>query len=190
MPVNALYVILTMGAASVVLAGYGWGSLPAVRWGSVGISLLFAASCVIGVRYPNLIQLIIREVQEQVARREVLTGIDSDTLKDQLHRLMVEEELFISDTVSLQEVAEALNITAHQLSFLINKSCNSNFNVFVNSYRIDAARKKLIDEPERSVLSIAFDVGFNSKSAFYDAFAKLNGMTPKEYRQKHSGNQS
>jgi len=188
MPVNALYVVLTLGAAAAVLGGYVGGSLPAVRWGSVGITLLFGASCIIGVRYPNLIQLIIREVQEQAAKREILTGIDTDSLKDHLHRLMIEEALYSSDTVSLQQVADALNVTTHQLSCLVNKSCNSNFNGFVNRYRIEAAREKLIDEPERSVLSIAFEVGFNSKSAFYEAFSKFSGMTPKEFRQKYCNN--
>ena len=188
MPVNGLYVLLTLGSAAAVLGGYVGGSLPAVQWGSVGITLLFAASCIIGVRYPNLIQLIIREVQDQVAKREVLTGIDTESLKDHLHRLMIEEALYTSDSVSLQQVADALNVTTHQLSCLVNKSCNSNFNVFVNRYRIEAARDKLIQEPERSVLSIAFEVGFNSKSAFYEAFSKFSGMTPKEFRQKHCNN--
>ena len=67
---------------------------------------------------------------------------------------------------------------------MINERLNMNFNTFINQYRIDEAQKLLIRDPERSVISVAYDVGFNSKSSFYDAFSRYTGVTPQAYRKK------
>ncbi len=58
-----------------------------------------------------------------------------------------------------------------------------NYNNYVNGYRVQEAMDMLLHDPARSVLSIAYDAGFNSKSAFYDAFARINGCSPVEYRK-------
>jgi len=54
----------------------------------------------------------------------------------------------------------------------------------INQYRIKEAKKMLIEESERSVLSIAYAVGFNSKSSFYEAFSRFTGKTPVQYRRE------
>lgn len=183
---NTVYVFLTLLAAASVLGVNAGGSLFAVRWGSTGVTLLFAASCIIGIRYPNLMQLIIRELQQKADQKDILRDIDMDSLKVNLHRLLKEETVYSSDRVTLQDVAENLSITPHQLSCLINRDYKTNFNAFVNRYRIEAAREMLLDDPKRSVLSIAYEVGFNSKSAFYEAFSRITGMTPGEFRGRSS----
>ncbi len=181
--VNLLYILFTMISASAVMAGYIAGSQSTVRWGSAGISLLFIASCIIGIRYPNLIQLIICELQQKGNLGDVLNGIDVESLSVHLHRLMAEEAFYADESVSLQQVAQSLSVTPHQLSQLINRKYNTNFNTFINRYRIEEAQKRLLEYPKQSVLSIAFEVGFNSKSAFYEAFSRIAGMTPREFRQ-------
>ena len=77
-------------------------------------------------------------------------------------------------------------MTQHQLSQFLNQHYNKNYNNFVNSYRIEDARKLLVDEPERNTLSIALAVGFNSYSAFHSAFRKVTGISPAEYRKKNT----
>jgi YesN/AraC family two-component response regulator len=74
-------------------------------------------------------------------------------------------------------------ISTHQLSQLINEQSKTDFRNYVNSFRIDEAKTLLILEPERSIISICFHVGFNSKAAFNKAFKKVVGCSPGEFRE-------
>ena len=73
----------------------------------------------------------------------------------------------------------------HYLSQIINEKLNCNFLDFINGYRIDDAKDKLLDENYEhfTILAIAYEVGFNSKSAFYTAFKKNTNSTPSQYRK-------
>ncbi len=59
---------------------------------------------------------------------------------------------------------------------------------FVNEYRINHAKNLLLDQKQQdlSVLEILYDAGFNSKYSFNTEFKKRTGVTPTEYRKKHS----
>ena len=66
---------------------------------------------------------------------------------------------------------------------------NQNFFSFVNNYRIQLA-KKLLSDPETSsmpIVELAVEVGFKSKSSFYDAFKKATEMTPTQFKKSISG---
>ena len=76
-------------------------------------------------------------------------------------------------------------ITEAQLSQFLNQHYNKNFNSYINGFRIDDAKKLLVNEADRNTLSIALAVGFNSYSAFHSAFRKTTGISPAEYRKKH-----
>lgn len=104
-------------------------------------------------------------------------------VRGELRRLMETERLFLDEDLSLGRLAAELKLTQHQLSWFINEDLGENFYSLVNRYRVDAARKMLREEPERTVLSIALAVGFNSKSSFHTAFTRLTGQTPAAYRK-------
>jgi AraC-like DNA-binding protein len=76
-----------------------------------------------------------------------------------------------------------LSITTHQLSEFLNKQMHISFNYYINRYRVEEAIDLLQEQPERSITSICFSVGFNSKSAFYEAFAKFVCISPAKYRK-------
>lgn len=106
-----------------------------------------------------------------------------------LTRLMESEKLYSEPDISLNLLAEKINVTSHVLSQLLNEKLNRNFSDFINSYRIEEA-KKILESPDAAQLKIntvAFDVGFNTQVAFYNAFKKYTGMTPAQYR-KEAGN--
>ena len=77
---------------------------------------------------------------------------------------------------------------AHALSQLINEELGQNFFDYINSFRIQEFERRLVDPRNAhvSILGIAMDVGFNSKSSFNTAFRKFKGMTPSEYRKNLS----
>ncbi len=102
-----------------------------------------------------------------------------------LDYLMEIEKVYRDETISLQSLSEKLSITPHQLSRIINEKLNKNFPDFINTYRVEEAKKILADprQTDRKILTIAFDVGFNTKVAFNTAFKKHTRMTPSQFRK-------
>jgi ligand-binding sensor domain-containing protein/AraC-like DNA-binding protein len=104
----------------------------------------------------------------------------------QLTRLMEEEKIFLEPDLSLQKLSRQLQVHYNHLSRIINEHMGKSFNDYINSYRIEEARKKLADpvESQKTILEIAYDTGFYSKSVFNTAFKKFTGMTPSRYKKK------
>lgn len=93
---------------------------------------------------------------------------------------------YLNPMLTLREFSEGVGLSERIISQVINQCFHRNFFTFINSFRIEEAKKLLSgDEPEKSnLLGIALDAGFNSKSVFYDAFKKYVGMTPNEFRKQ------
>ena len=115
-----------------------------------------------------------------------LTIEDAIRYKSILLDYMRRNELYKDHSISLGKLAKILSMTPHALSQVINEQLSSNFNDFINSYRVEEAKKMLMD-PERknfTIASIAYDSGFNTLSAFNVAFKKFTGVTPSQFRLK------
>ncbi len=103
--------------------------------------------------------------------------------------LLEYEQVYRDETISLTSLADRLAVPYHQLSQIINEKLHKNFYDLINTYRIEEAKKRLIDvgQEKRSVLAIAYDVGFNTKAAFNRVFKKYTSMTPSQFRKKFQG---
>jgi AraC-like DNA-binding protein len=113
-------------------------------------------------------------------------GLDRASLREQLMELVETEKIFCDEDLTLQRLASMLSVTPHQFSEFLNREMNMNFNSFINFHRIEEAKTILVSEPERSIISIALAVGFNSKSVFYNAFMKFTGKSPLKYRKENT----
>ncbi len=140
-------------------------------------------------RHPEFFQLLKREIREKKYRTSMLKGMDTDALHAQLMALMTDECLYRDYDLSLTVLAERLDLTQHQLSQFLNEKLGMNFSNFINSFRVAEAQKLISEDPSRSVISICFYVGFNSKSAFNNAFRKFTGTNPKEIRRNSGSRQ-
>ncbi|PWB26221.1 helix-turn-helix domain-containing protein [Flavobacterium sp. HTF] len=102
-----------------------------------------------------------------------------------LKQYMVEEKPFLNPSLTIQDVAVAIEIPVRDLSLLINHKLEQHFYDFVNTYRIENAMDILKDAAKSKVtiLEILYEVGFNSKSSFNTAFKKHTGNTPTSYRK-------
>jgi len=71
---------------------------------------------------------------------------------------------------------------------LVNQFSEKNFSDYINSLRVDEAKKLLknADFEAYTIVAIGLECGFNSKSTFYTAFKKFTGQTPTAYRKQHS----
>jgi AraC-like DNA-binding protein len=111
-----------------------------------------------------------------------------DMLVKKIIALMEEEKLYQEAELTLQQVANKLQVPAYQVSQALNEGMMKSFYDVVNNYRVEDAKRLLLEEKSRNhtILSIGFEAGFNSKTTFNTVFKKFTGLTPSEYREKET----
>lgn len=101
----------------------------------------------------------------------------------ELSDLMVVERIFLNKNLTLDDLAKRLNTNRTYLSQVINDTFNTNFNNYINEYRIKEAQKLFLQSASKllTIEAIAQNVGFNSKAPFNIAFKKFTGLTPTDF---------
>lgn len=114
-----------------------------------------------------------------------LSDNDSKEYADRIRGYMTGSKPYLEPELSLPQLADDLDIPSHYLSRVINEQFGQNFHDFINSYRVDAFRERLSSGGSENftLLGIAFECGFNSKSAFNRVFRQFTGMTPSQYKK-------
>jgi AraC-like DNA-binding protein len=125
-----------------------------------------------------------RARQKKYAKSGLSAGLALE-YKRRLEQLMCSQQLFRSPDLTLPRLAERVGCSVNHLSQVINAECGMSFFDYLNEKRVGLAREMLARADTRgsAVLDIAFEVGFNSNSAFYAAFRKRVGQTPAQYRR-------
>lgn len=102
---------------------------------------------------------------------------------ERLTTLMEEDELYLNPDLSLRLLAEYMNLSANQLSYVLNEGVQKNYTYFINSYRLTYFKERLLKEDghQLTMLAMAYDSGFNSKTVFNTFFKKEEGITPRAY---------
>ncbi len=113
-----------------------------------------------------------------------LAPADQARIAQKLTLAMTKDHAYRDPDLSLAQLAEKTGITAHYISQTLNEHIGASFFDHVNHWRIEDA-KKLLLESEKTVLAIAYEAGFNTRSAFYRAFSKHAGQTPTTFRLAH-----
>jgi len=180
-----LFSFLSAGSALLAVPGYIYGNTEYIMYCGVSTSVCIIILYLTGVRNPDFLQLITQNVKRGIYARSLLADLDLERIMEQLNTLMRSDRIWDNDKLTLGETAGLLNISQHQLSQLLNERLNMNFNTYVNYFRIEEAKKLLVESPEKTVLFIAYEVGFNSKSSFYESFTRLAGISPLEFRKKN-----
>lgn len=108
---------------------------------------------------------------------------DSSQLFNQISILVQEEQLYLDFDLKLNTLSEKLGSSIHHVSQAINQNAGMSFPDFINRFRIEEAKKKLLMPNPDTIFAISLDVGFNSKAAFYTAFKKVTSQTPTEYKK-------
>ena len=119
-------------------------------------------------------------------KHSTLKTEQAKTLLLQLTMYMEKEKPYLKEDLKLPIFAKQIGIPAHHISELLNQYQNTSFSDFVNSYRIEAAKKLLLstDFETKTISGIGYDVGFKSRTTFYKAFKKITQLSPKAYRDK------
>ena len=111
-----------------------------------------------------------------------------EPIVNQLNEYMKSARPWLKIDLTLSQLAAGINVNPHHLSQIINSEFGKSFACYINEYRVNAACRLLSDDNNRTVLEIAMDSGFSSKSSFNALFKKHTGLTPSEYRKKFQKN--
>jgi len=149
------------------------------------VSIALLSLSIFEKKYPDILRWMGLEIKKVQYERSLLKGIDKSRLGARLTDLMEMEQIYKDEGLSLEKLAKELYLTPHQLSEFLNNELRTNFNQYVNAYRIKEAQSMLLTRRDSSILSIAFSVGFNSKSSFNEYFKRITGMPPSEYRRQN-----
>ncbi|MEJ2113526.1 MAG: helix-turn-helix transcriptional regulator [Flavobacteriaceae bacterium] len=103
---------------------------------------------------------------------------------EDLNTFIISNQLYTDPYLSMESLAEKQKMSVSHLSKLINNFSNYNFSDYINSLRIEQAKKLLSDDSfdQYTIVAIGLESGFNSKSTFYTAFKKFTSQTPSEFR--------
>ena len=175
-----------------------WAEFGSKFWYYVMFSIIFYFIAIYGYRHSvkresvNLIPIPKKESLVEV--RELITIDKSQNYKiddlnewkSKIDARMKDKRLFSSPQLSLLDVAKELDTNPRHISQIINQGYDMNFNDFVNQYRSREVVEKILkgEHIQKTLLSLALECGFNSKSTFNRAFKKYTGQTPAEYSKR------
>ncbi len=131
---------------------------------------------------------VVEAKSKQKYQRAKLDIEEAQRHKIKLMEVMESQELYLDSELTLPDLAKACDLSVPLVSQVLNSQMNQNFFSFINSYRIQLAQRMLIDEETSNmpIVELAIEVGFKSKSSFYDAFKRATNMTPTQYKKRAS----
>ena len=118
-------------------------------------------------------------------RKSSLTESGKMTILDNIIHELETKHYFSDNLASLSELAKKIGESPHHVSQVINEKLDQSFFELLASYRVEEAKRILLDDKTNklTVEEISEMVGYNSKTAFNNAFKKLTGKTPSEFRK-------
>ena len=143
-------------------------------------------------RFQDLVQATFRierlpldpEKQIRIAPPKALMSVaEIDLVLETIGKGMQEKKWFQNPSLSLRELAENVNTSSNKLSWLLNERIGQNFNEYINRCRLENFKENALNPANShlTLLALAFESGFSSKSVFNAFFKKIEGMTPKAW---------
>jgi len=138
------------------------------------------------------VRIIDEEENGKGTEKYVKSGLKDKQAEVYLKKLisvMDTERPYLNRNLSIQDLSELTGIPRHHITQVLNEKHGKNFFTFINEYRINEVISRFGDTKNNNftILAIAFDAGFNSKTTFNSIFKSHTGMTPSEYREKSTG---
>lgn len=99
-------------------------------------------------------------------------------------RVTEDTTIYTEEVISLKAMADRLGVTARLFSNAVNHHYGESYTKRMNRLRVNYAERLLVEQPQRSIMAIMFDSGFQTKSSFNKEFKAFNSLSPSEYREK------
>lgn len=129
---------------------------------------------------------LFRNVDRRLLELQPKTKLSQNGDLERVLKTVEADKPYLDSDLNLSELSYKVALTPRELSELLNGSIGVHFFDFINGYRVEHAKKLLLESPNRSIIQILHDSGFNSKSSFNTAFKKHTGTTPSAYRSQLS----
>lgn len=156
----------------------------AIQLGTMAEMLLFQFAIVDRLMKPKEESIVkVERESKQNSRNQRIASLNQEDLIYQINHILSEEKLFCDEDLNVNRLSTILGIRSDQTSALLNEKLGVSFTQLLSKYRIEEACKILKEDPSKNILTVAFAVGFNTKSAFYESFQKIVGKTPTEYKK-------
>ncbi len=135
--------------------------------------------------HPQIVALSLVDKKDHITPKSTTKLKPSSNKSHFINRYMEESKPFLNGELTASMLADDLHISRHQLSEVLNEEIGNNFYDFINLYRIEEfkSRVQLPENDHLTLLAIALDSGFNSKTSFNTVFKKSTGKTPSQFRK-------
>ena len=180
-----IWVMWALPAIYQIITGITTPILDLILW-------VMMAVCIYWIGYVAYLRSDIFQPQQSFPSKEIKEPIQnsSDKIDDHFNKMLAvieKEKLFTNPEFDMSMLAEKCDLSANYLSQIINKKSGENFYSLINHYRLEEAKKILLnpDFSHYSILSIGLQAGFKSKSSFYKVFKEKTGMTPSQFLKQN-----
>lgn len=183
-----LFIFMLLWLASFLSTNFLRRPLTFINYATMWIStpLFIYVIGYFSLRQPEIFRIPFQKKSKPDKNR--LKPEEIQKLQKRLHYFIHEEKVFMQPDLTLKGLAEKLNTSTNNLSWLLNQTYQSTFYDYINTYRIQEFIQK-IDQGEHlkhTLLALAMDVGFNSKSTFNRVFKTVMGTTPRNYMKNQN----
>jgi AraC-like DNA-binding protein len=167
----------------VIVAGMACGSITIYRAGQSALELLTIAWFLFASARPDIFSQARREIGEEHKRYLVLGEDEARTIGERIERAAANPAVICRSELDLRILAEIIKVPYYRLSIYFNQILKTSFPSWLNSLRINLIQRRMCERPDLSILDIATEAGYSSKSSFNNHFSKKIGMSPSEYRR-------
>ncbi|MEY8779487.1 tetratricopeptide repeat protein [Allomuricauda sp. XS_ASV26] len=125
--------------------------------------------------------------QKKKYKQALLDTNEVTRYSKELKQIMMDYKLYLNPDLSLKDLASYLDLPANYVSQLLNLGFQKNFSEYINTFRINEFKERILLEENKglTIMAIAYDSGFNSKTVFNTFFKKIEGVTPNAYLKSH-----
>lgn len=139
-----------------------------------------------GFRYLDIIPY----QNQSVSKNSSYTNLPNSVISGyqlQITELMDTNQLYLDENLDLKKLSLHLSLDPNLVSYILNQHFSKNFYEFVNEYRVEEVKRRIMDSSSNhlTILGIALESGFNSKTSFNRVFKQLTGITPSQFQKEH-----
>lgn len=126
--------------------------------------------------------------QKKKYKQVLLDSSEVNKYGKELEQIMIDYKLYLNPDLSLKDLGSYLELPANYVSQLLNLGFQKNFSEYVNTFRVKEFKERVLLEKNKglTIMAIAYDSGFNSKTVFNTFFKKIEGITPNTYLKTHN----
>jgi AraC-like DNA-binding protein len=169
-----------------ILAGAALDLEPLYRAGHSALELLLICWFLFSSARPDLFTRARREIHDTHVKNILLSDEEARLIGDRLARIQAKAEPLCRAGLDLRGLAAILKVPPYRLSVYFNSRLNQSFPSWLNGFRIEFVKRQFIERPGLSILDIALEAGYSTKSSFNSHFSRIVGMSPSEYRRSIS----